>query len=216
MASRDDVTAVEEFVHRYEPGAGPVTLLLLHGTGGDEHQLIDLGRQLAPEAALLSPRGAVLEDGVAARFFARRGIGDLDLDDLRRRGDDLAAWVGEACLEYERDRARVIALGYSNGANIGVELLFRHPGVLRAAALLRPMLPYRPDWPLELTGTDVLIATGDADPYSPRAQVAELAGLLAGGGAVVQVERQPTGHGLVQADLDALATWMRPRVSDRQ
>jgi phospholipase/carboxylesterase len=216
MASRDHVSPVGAFVHRYEPGAGPATLLLLHGTGGDEHQLIDLGRQVAPTAALLSPRGAVLEDGVAARFFARRGVGDLDLDDLRRRGDDLATWVGEACLEYERDAARVIALGYSNGANIAVELLFRHPGVLRGAALLRPMLPYRPTGTLELTGTDILIATGDADPYSPAAQVTELATLFTAGGAAVQVERQPTGHGLVQADLDALGAWVRPRVSDGQ
>jgi len=205
------MSAVEGFVHRYVAGSGPATLLLLHGTGGDEHQLIDLGRQMAPEAALLSPRGQVLEDGVAARFFARRGVGDLDLDDLRRRGDDLAAWVGEACLAYGRDPARVIAVGYSNGANIAVELLFRHPGVVRGAALLRAMLPYRPEAPLELTGTDVLIAAGDSDPYSPAAQVAELAELLTAGGADVQVARQATGHGLVQGDLDALGAWLRPR-----
>ena len=205
------MSAVEGFVHRYVAGSGPATLLLLHGTGGDEHQLIELGRQLAPAAALLSPRGQVLEDGVAARFFARRGVGDLDLDDLRRRGDELAAWVGEACLAYERDPARVLALGYSNGANIAVELLFRHPGVLRGAALLRAMLPYRPQGPLELTGTDVLIAAGDSDPYSPSEQVAELAELLRAGGADVEVARQATGHGLVQGDLDALAAWLRPR-----
>jgi phospholipase/carboxylesterase len=206
------VSAVEAFVHRFEPGSGPATLLLLHGTGGDEHQLIDLGRRLAPEAALLSPRGQVLEDGVAARFFARRGVGDLDLDDLRRRGEELAGWVREACAQYERDAARVIALGYSNGANIAVELLFRHPGLLRGAALLRAMLPYRPDWPLDLAGTDVLIAAGDADPYSPPEQVAMLAEVLAAGGAEVELVRQATGHGLVQGDLDALATWLRPLV----
>jgi phospholipase/carboxylesterase len=208
------VSTVDAFVHRYEPGAAQATLLLLHGTGGDEHQLIDLGRQVAPGAALLSPRGQVLEDGVAARFFARRGAGNLDLDDLRRRGDGLAAWVGEACAQYERDPARVIALGYSNGANIAVELLFRHAGVLRGAALLRPMLPYRPEEPLSLPGTDVLIAAGDSDPYSSPEQVTELAGLLEAGGAEVEVARQATGHGLIQPDLDALAAWMRPRVSD--
>jgi phospholipase/carboxylesterase len=207
------VSAVEAFLHRYEPGSGPATLLLLHGTGGDEHQLIDLGRQLAPEAALLSPRGQVLEDGVAARYFARRGMGDLDLDDLRRRGEELAGWVREACAHYKRDPGLVTALGYSNGANIAVELLFRHPGLLRGAALLRPMLPYRPDWPLELTGTDVLIASGDADPYSPPEQAAALAELLAAGGAEVELVRQATGHGLVQGDLDALAAWLRPRVA---
>ena len=177
------MSGVETFVHRSESGPGRVTLLLLHGTGGDEHQLIDLGRQLAPEAALLSPRGQVLADGVAPRFFARRGVGDLDLDDLRRRGEELATWVGEACEQYGRDPAHVIALGYSNGANIAEELLFRHPGVLRGAALLRPMLIYRPEAPLALSGTEVLILAGDADPYSPAAQVVELADLLTTGGA---------------------------------
>jgi predicted esterase len=204
------VNGVEAFAHRYEPGAGPATLLLLHGTGGDEHQLIDLGRQLAPGAALLSPRGRVLEGGMAARFFARRGVGDLDLDDLRLRGEELAIWVTDACAHYGLDAGHVIALGYSNGANIAVELLFRHGGLLRGAALLRPMLPYRPQEPLSLSGTDVLIAAGDADPYSSPQQVEELAELLAAGGAEVQVSRQPAGHELTQADLDGLAAWIQP------
>ena len=207
------MSSAEAFVHRFEPGAGPVTLLLLHGTGGDEDQLIGLGRQLAPEAALLSPRGQVLEGGVALRFFERRGIGDLDLDDLRRRGDDLAAWVTAACEHYGRDAGRVIALGYSNGANIAVELLFSHGGLLRGAALLRCMLPYRPAAPLSLTGTDVVIVAGDADTYSSPEQVVELAELLRAGGAEVQVARQPVGHELVQGDLDALAAWLGPRVA---
>ena len=98
------MSAVAAFVHSFEPGTGQATLLLLHGTGGDERQLLGLGNQLAPEAALLSPRGQVLEDGVAARFFARRGVGDLDLDDLRRRGEELAGWVGQSCAHYQRDR----------------------------------------------------------------------------------------------------------------
>ena len=204
------MNAAEAFVHRSEPGSGRATLLLLHGTGGDEHQLIDLGHQLAPEAALLSPRGQVLENGVAARFFARRGAGDLDLDDLRRRGEGLATWVREACTHYGRDPAHVIALGYSNGANIAVELLFRHPGVLRGAALLRPMLIYRPEEPLALSGAAVLILAGDADPYSSPQQVVELAEILAAGGAEVELVRQSTGHGLVQGDLDALAGWLGP------
>jgi predicted esterase len=206
------VSATEAFAHRYEPGSGPATLLLLHGTGGDEHQLIDLGRQLAPEAALLSPRGQVLE-GAAARFFARRGVGQLDLDDLRRRGDELAGWVAAASERYGRDPRRVIALGYSNGANIAIELLFRHGGTLRGAALLRPMLPYRPDELLSLAGTDVLIAAGDADPYSSPQQIEELAELLAAGGAQAQVSRQPAGHELAQGDLDSLAAWIRPLVA---
>ena len=204
------MSAVGTFVHRFEPGTGSATLLLLHGTGGDEQQLLGLGRRLAPEAALLSPRGQVLEGGVALRFFARRGIGDLDLDDLRRRGDELAAWVTAACEHYGRDAGRVIAVGYSNGANIAVELLFSHGGLLRAAGLLRCMLPYRPAESLSLAGTDVLIVAGDADTYSSPEQVVELAGLLTAGGAEVQVSRQPVGHDLVQADIDALAAWLAP------
>jgi predicted esterase len=207
------VSSVDAFVHRYEPGTGTATLLLLHGTGGDEHQLIDLGHQLAPEAALLSPLGKVMEGGVAARFFARRAMGDLDLDDLRVRAEELAAWVRAACTTYGRDPGRVIAIGYSNGSNIAVELLFRHPGLLRGAALLRPMLAYSPEEPLTLEGTDVLIAAGDSDPYSPPGQVIELAEVLAAGGAEVELVRQPTGHGLVQGDLDALAAWLEPRAS---
>jgi predicted esterase len=208
------VNGVDDFIYRYEPGGGGATLLLLHGTGGDEHQLIDLGRQLAPSAALLSPRGQVLEDGVAARFFARRGAGNLDLDDLRRRGEGLATWVAEAAAHYGRDPARVIAVGYSNGANIAVELLFRHGGLLRGAALLRPMLIYRPDEPVTLSRTDVLIAAGDADPYSSPQQVQELSEMLAAGGAEVELVRQATGHGLVQGDLDVLAAWVAALVTE--
>jgi predicted esterase len=216
MAAGRRVSGAGAFVHRYEPGSGPATLLLLHGTGGDQHQLIDLGHQLAPAAALLSPLGQVLEGGVAPRFFARRGMGDLDLDDLRARGDGLATWVGDACAEYGRDPGRVLAVGYSNGANIAVELLFRHAGVVRGAALLRPMLIYRPGEPLALSGTDVLIAAGDDDPYSPPEQVVELAEVLAAGGAEVELVRQPTGHGLVQGDLDVLAAWVAERSGDER
>ena len=132
------------FAHVFEPGEGPWTLLLLHGTGGDEHDLIGLGRQLAPQAALLSPRGRTLENGMP-RFFRRLAVGQLDIPDLLRRTDELASFVTAAAATYKMDPGRVIALGLSNGANIAVSLLLRHPGVLRAAALLRPMLPYEPE-----------------------------------------------------------------------
>jgi predicted esterase len=203
------VSAAEAFVHRYEPGSGLATLLLLHGTGGDEHQLISLGRQLAPTAALLSPRGKVLEGGVAARFFARRGMGNLDLDDLRVRGDELAQWVGDASAQYGRDPERVIALGYSNGANIAVELLFRHGGVLRGAALLRPMLPYEPEETPALAGTDVLVDAGERDPYSSLEQTGRLAEILRDGGADVTLHVEPgAGHNLTPGDIATAARWI--------
>ena len=132
------------FTHLFEPGEEGWALLLLHGTGGDERDLVGLGRRLAPGAALLSPRGKVLEDGVAPRFFRRLAVGRLDIPDLLVRTDELAEFVAGAVERYRLDPERVIAVGFSNGANIAVSLLLRHPSLLRAAALLRPTLPYEP------------------------------------------------------------------------
>jgi phospholipase/carboxylesterase len=197
------------FVHVYEAGESPWTLLLLHGTGGDEHDLVGLGRQLAPGAALLSPRGQVLESGMP-RFFRRLAVGQLDIPDLLARTDDLATFIGAAAGAYARDPERIVAVGLSNGANIAASLLMRHPAVLRGAALLRPMLPYEPEAPLALEGTDVLIASGEGDPYSSPEQVQRLAELLSEGGATVTATTEPgAGHGLTQGDLQHLARWAR-------
>jgi phospholipase/carboxylesterase len=202
-------TPALSFQHAYQPGAGPWTLLLLHGTGGDEHDLVPLGRQLAPHAALLSPRGKVLE-GRMPRFFRRRASGQLDIPDLIERTDELGEFVGAAAREYGRDPRRIVALGFSNGANIAVSLLLRHPSLLRGAALLRPMLPYEPTATPELTGTSVLIAAGDGDPYSSPEQTRRLAEILAEGGAEVTVHTAPhAGHNLTQSDLIATARWMQ-------
>src|SRR5881394_3555931 len=143
---RSDVEGALGFIHRYEPpaaDAGPITLLLLHGTGGDEHDLLPLGRVLLPGAGMLSPRGQVSEHG-ANRFFRRLAEGVFDQEDLARRTEALAAFVEAAARAYGFDRAGVVAVGFSNGANIAVSLLLRHPGVLRAAVLLRPMVPFEP------------------------------------------------------------------------
>jgi len=196
------------FEHVFEPGRGPLTLLLLHGTGGDEHDLVPLGRQLAPGAALLSPRGRVLE-GTMPRFFRRLAVGRLDIPDLLARSDELATFVTAAAAAYDRDPAGIVAIGLSNGANIAASLLMRHPGLLHGAALLRPMLPYEPPQPPALTGVDVLILAGEADPYSSPAQVARLAQILREGRAEVVVRTEPgAGHGLTQGDLAALASWI--------
>jgi phospholipase/carboxylesterase len=202
------------FEHVYEPGDSPWTLLLLHGTGGDEHDLVGLGRQLASGAALLSPRGKVLENGMP-RFFRRLAVGQLDIPDLLARTDELAAFVGAAAAAYERDPQRVVAVGFSNGANIAASLLLRVPGVLRGAALLRAMLPYEPERQPELAGTDVLIAAGERDPYSPEDQVRRLAEILIAAGASVTTSVEPgAGHGLTQNDLRRLAAWLA-QLTDR-
>jgi phospholipase/carboxylesterase len=195
------------FEHVFEPGQTDWTLLLLHGTGGDEHDLVPLGRQLAPGAALLSPRGKVLEGGMP-RFFRRLAIGRLDIPDLLVRTDELGAFVTAAADAYGLDPARLVALGFSNGANIAVSLLLRHPGLLRGGALLRPMLPYEPDAAVPLRGTDVLIAAGENDPYSSAEQTRRLAEVLEDGGAGVQVHTEPrAGHNLGPGDLQAVRGW---------
>jgi phospholipase/carboxylesterase/glyoxalase family protein len=195
------------FQHVYEPSAGDWTLLLLHGTGGDEHDLIGLGRQVAPSAALLSPRGKVLESGMP-RFFRRLAIGQLDIPDLLVRTDELAEFVTAAAQAYGRDPGKIAALGFSNGANIAVSLLLRHPTLLGAAALLRPMLPYEPEGALSLPGTDVLIAAGEGDPYSSPEQTRRLAEVLDTAGAAVTVHVEPrAGHGLGSGDLRDLERW---------
>jgi phospholipase/carboxylesterase len=203
------MTATElSFRHVYQPGPSAWTLLLLHGTGGDEHDLLGLGRQLAPGAALLSPRGKVLEGGMP-RFFRRLAVGQLDIPDLLARAGELAQFVQAATAQYGLDAQRIVALGLSNGANIAVSLLFGHPGLLRGAALLRPMLPYEPDRAPALAGTSVLIAAGEGDPYSSPEQTRRLAEILTGGGAEVTVHTAArAGHALTPDDLASTATWI--------
>ena len=199
-----------DFSHRFEPAAedGRPTLLLLHGTGGSEDDLIPLARQLAPRAALLSPRGKVLESGVAARFFRRHAEGVLDVEDLKARTDELAGFVRRAAEEYGLDPAGLVALGFSNGANVATTLLVRHPDLLAGAALLRPMLPYRPESLPDLSGRRVLIDAGAADPMVPVDQPPALAEMLSTAGAEVTVQMTPgAGHGLTGEDLEALASW---------
>jgi predicted esterase len=199
------------FIHHFQPAdpGGPgQTLLLLHGTGGTERDLVPLGQALAPGAAILSPRGKVLEGGVAARFFRRHGEGVLDIEDLKVRTDELAGFVRSAAETYGFDPSGLIAIGFSNGANIATALLFRHPDLLKGAALLRPMLPYVPDPAPDLSGKRVLVAIGEGDPMVPAEQPEELARLLTGFGAEVTTSTAPgAGHGLSQQDLEELRRW---------
>lgn len=197
-----------DFVHAWEPGSGERTLLLLHGTGGDENDLVPLGRQLAPDANLLSPRGQVSENGMP-RFFRRLAPGRLDIPDLLNRTDALAGFLRSASERYGFDPAGVIALGFSNGANIATGLLFRHPGSLAGAALLRPMLPYDPPEELDLSGNRILVAAGGRDPMVAPGEPERLAEAFRRAGAEVDYRLEPeAGHGLTQADLEAAQTWL--------
>ena len=194
-------------VHRFEPAADASRppLLLLHGTGGDETDLLPLGRTVAPGAGLLSPRGRTLEAGMP-RFFRRLAEGVFDEADLRRRADDLAAFVAEARERYGLPAP--IALGFSNGANIAAAVLLLHPGTLAGAVLLRAMEPLRTAPAADLVGQRVLLVSGAMDPIVPAANGKRLAATLATAGAHVEHEVLPTGHGLTQGDVTLARRWM--------
>jgi phospholipase/carboxylesterase len=197
------------FIHRFVPGTRPGTtpVLLLHGTGGNENDLIPLGQALAPGAPLLSPRGQVLENGMP-RFFRRHAEGVFDLDDLRRRAGDLARFIAEARTRYELGDTPPIAVGFSNGANIAAALLLLHPGTLSAGLLLRAMVPLVPDPLPSLADVRVLIAAGRQDPIASPGQTQELADLLTRAGAEVMLHWSVAGHNLTPDDLQAGARWM--------
>lgn len=199
------------FDHVFEPAtvADAPTLLLLHGTGGDEHDLIPLGKALAPGAALLSPRGKVSERG-AARFFARLAEGVFDPAEVAQRTHELADFVAAATQDYRLDVSRLIAVGFSNGANIAATLLLLRPVVLAGAVLLRPMVVIdSPAAAGSLDGKRVLLASGDQDPIVPRDHPRRLAAHLRAGGADVTLHHEAAGHGLVSGDVTAAQTWFR-------
>lgn len=201
------------FVHRFSAGqAGAPALLLLHGTGGSEADLLPLGERLAPGAAMLSPRGQVLERGMP-RFFRRLAEGVFDQDDLARRTDDLAAFVRRAREVYTLGDAPMVAVGFSNGANIAASLLLKGTGVLRGAVLLRPMVPFEPVVPPALGGIPTLLLAGRQDPIAGDTP-SRLAELLRAAGAEVELVWQAAGHGLVSADLEIAARWLRERFPD--
>lgn len=191
-------------VHRFVPGAtvAAPTLLVLHGTGGDESDLLPLARQLAPAASLLSPRGPVLEHGMP-RFFRRLAVGRFDLADLARRTAELGRFVRGAADRYGFDPTRVVALGYSNGANIAASLLLTDGAALAGAVLLRPMLPFEPEALPDLIGKPVWIAAGRRDPYAPAASVEALADHLRRAGARVELAWSDGGHALEPDELAA-------------
>ncbi len=195
------------FVHRFEAGTSASTLLLLHGTGGNEHDLLPMGRELGPSASILSPRGKVLENG-APRFFRRLAMGVFDEDDLRAQAADLAQFVQDAAYHYKLDVGKIYALGYSNGANIAAALMLLHPEVLAGGVLLRPMLPLEVVPLPNLAGREVFLAAGTQDIWSPIERVQALADRLERAGARVQIRWQQGGHQLYPEELLAAQAWL--------
>lgn len=204
-AAEDGVLGLHE--HVFEAGRTEGALLLLHGTGGDERDLLGLGRKVAPGAALLSPRGNVSEHG-QNRFFRRFAEGVFDLEDLARRVRDLAAWLGAARERYGL-RGGLNALGFSNGANTAAAMLLSHGRVLGRAVLLRGMVTAEPAAGVDLTGVRVLLVSGERDPIIPVENAKRLAGQLRGAGAEVRHEVLAAGHELTGRDLELAAEFLR-------
>jgi phospholipase/carboxylesterase len=201
------------FIHRFIPAedsSSGETLLVLHGTGGDENDLIGIGHAIAPGAAILSPRGNVLEAG-APRFFKRFAEGVFDPKEVRSRAEELVRFIRAAAVTYRLDSTRVFALGFSNGANIASTVMFVEPRILQGAILLRPMLVYEPTENNDLSGSAVLISAGRMDPIVPAASVERLTELFESAHAEVTLKWQLAGHNLVPSEVREAAEWLALR-----
>jgi phospholipase/carboxylesterase len=196
-----------DFIHEFVPGISNRTLLLLHGTGGNERDLIPVGRELDPNAALLSPRGKILENGMP-RFFRRIAEGVFDVEDLKQRTNELADFVGRATQHYKLAANQVVAVGYSNGANIAASMLLLRPEILRAAILFRAMVPLVPENLPNLSPVRVWIGAGRFDQIVPASETKHLVELLRGTGADVTIRFLEGGHEFTRDDIDAAREWL--------
>jgi predicted esterase len=199
-----------DFIHEFVPGSSDRTLLLLHGTGGNEQDLIPLGRELDSNAAFLSPRGKVLENGMP-RFFRRLAEGVFDLEDLKKRTNELADFIKAAATHYNLVADRIVAVGYSNGANIAASLLLLRPETLRATVLFRAMVPLVPEQLPDLSSVGVWIGAGDQDPIIPASEVQRLVELLRRAGADVTIRFASASHALTKADVKTARRWLEER-----
>jgi predicted esterase len=201
-----------DFTHVYQSPATPgdSILLLLHGTGGNEHDLVPLAETLMPGAGILSPRGKVLERGMP-RFFRRLAEGVFDVEDLKLRTAELADFVTAAAAQHEFSTRDVMAVGFSNGANIAGALLLLRPDVLGTAVLFRAMVPLVPDTLPDIPATPVLISNGKMDPLVSAEETERLAALLRSAGAGVTVAWQNSGHELTDRDVITAREWLAQR-----
>ncbi len=206
----DSTTDNLGFIHRFIPAEAEdkTPLLLLHGTGGNESDLIPVGLQLSPGAALLSPRGKILENGMP-RFFKRRAEGVFDVDDLNARTEELGDFLDAARKHY--GIAKPMAVGFSNGANVAWSLMLARPDALAGAILLRGMLPFDPPQQPALNGVPVLIINGSMDPIVPPETHEHLAATLRDRGADVRYEILPASHQLTRQDLAIVTDWLKHR-----
>lgn len=200
-----------DFTHRFVPASSNSsvrTFLLLHGTGGDENDLLPLAHDLDPTAAVLSPRGKVRENGMP-RFFRRLAEGVFDVEDVIKRARELADFVEVAATRYEFDPQRVVAVGYSNGANIAAAILLLRPKIFSGAVLFRAMVPLVPPALPDLSDVAVFLSAGASDPIVPTENVEQLATMLREAGASVTFRSQPAGHGLTAGDVRTAKEWLR-------
>jgi len=204
---------ISDFIHEFVPGSSSRILLLLHGTGGNERDLIPLGRELDPNAALLSPRGKVIENGMP-RFFRRLAEGVFDLEDLKYRTNELADFVTAAAQHYGFATDQLVAVGYSNGANIAASILLLRPEILHRAVLFRAMVPLIPDALPELSSGRVWIGAGDQDPIVPASETKRLGELLRRAGADVTIRFFNAGHGLTNDDVVTARDWLKRVVGE--
>jgi phospholipase/carboxylesterase len=201
-----------DFIHRFisansKAKQANLTLLLLHGTGGTEDDLIPLGKELASDASILSVRGKVLENGMP-RFFRRLEEGVFDLDDLKMRTDELAEFILKSSSMYEFDPKKMVAVGYSNGANIGASLLLKRPKVLAGAILFRAMVPFVPDVLPDLSTKSIILLEGLRDPIVSRREAESLMKLFTDARCDVTLKWQDSGHNLTQEDIVLAKKWL--------
>jgi len=196
-----------DFIHQFIPGNSSRTLLLLHGTGGNERDLLPIGRELDPDASLLSPRGKILENGMP-RFFRRLAEGVFDLEDLKFRTNELAEFVTAAAQHYGFALDNLVGVGYSNGANIAASMLLLRAEIMNAAILFRAMVPLIPAKLPDLSSAHVWIGEGDQDPIIATSEGQRLVDLLRDAGANVTIRFSHAGHGLTNGDLETAGQWL--------